>query len=75
MPDWLDPLLSDIARRHLAEESSRDREAEAGRQAALDPLGALVHTAWGHQGPLHSQPGLAAFGAVAALPLVLRCGW
>ena len=40
----------------------------------LDPLGALVYGAWGHRGPLHSLPGLAAFGALAALPMGLAWG-
>ena len=40
----------------------------------LDSLGALIYVAWGHRGPLHSLPGLAAFGLIAALPLALRWG-
>ena len=40
----------------------------------LDPLGALVYGAWGHRGPLHSLPGLAAFGLACALPLALLWG-
>ena len=36
-------------------------------------MGALVCGAWGHRGPLHSLPGLAAFGLTCALPLCL--GW
>jgi hypothetical protein len=34
-----------------------------------------IYGAWGHRGPLHSLPGLAAFGLVAALPLALGFGW
>ena len=41
----------------------------------FDPLGALVYGAWGHRGPLHSLPGLAIFGLIAALPLALAWGW
>lgn len=54
---------------------SKIRSLSLGSVRPLDPLGALVHAAWGHRGPLHSLPGLAAFGALAALPLALRWGW
>lgn len=54
---------------------SKARSLALGPFRPLDALGALIHAAWGHRGPLHSLLGLAAFGLLAALPLALRWGW
>lgn len=62
-------LLPDLDAPH-----SKVRSLALGPVRPLDPLGALVYGAWGHRGPLHSLPGLAAFGLAAALPLALRWG-
>ena len=53
---------------------SKVRSLALGPIKPLDPLGSLVYSDWGHRGPLHSLPGLAAFGLIAALPLALRWG-
>ena len=53
---------------------SKIRSLALGPVRPLDPLGALVYGAWGHRGPLHSLPGLAAFGVIAALPMALAWG-
>lgn len=53
---------------------SKIRSLTFGPIKPLDPLGALVYGAWGHRGPLHSLPGLAVFGLIAALPLSLLWG-
>ena len=58
----------------LDAQRSRIRSLALGPVKPLDPLGALLSGAWGHRGPLHSLPGLAAFGLIAALPLALRWG-
>lgn len=58
----------------LDAQRSKIRSLSLGPVRPLDPLGALIYGAWGHRGPLHSLPGLAAFGLVAALPLGLRWG-
>ena len=63
-------LLPDLDAQH-----SKIRSLRLGPIRPLDPLGALVYGAWGHRGPLHSLPGLAVFGLVAALPLSLTWGW
>ena len=62
-------LLPDLDAPH-----SKIRSLALGPVRPLDPLGALVYGAWGHRGPLHSLPGLAAFGLACALPLALRWG-
>jgi membrane-bound metal-dependent hydrolase YbcI (DUF457 family) len=54
---------------------SKIRSLSLGPVRPFDPIGALVYAAWGHRGPLHSLPGLAAFGLTCALPLSLRWGW
>ena len=59
----------------LDAQRSKIRSLALGPVKPLDPLGALIYGAWGHRGPLHSLPGLAAFGLIAALPLALRWGW
>ena len=58
----------------LDAQRSKIRSLALGPVKPLDPLGALLYGAWGHRGPLHSLPGLAAFGLIAALPLALRWG-
>jgi len=62
-------LLPDLDAQH-----SKIRSLRIGPVRPLDPLGALVYGAWGHRGPLHSLPGLAAFGLICALPLALLWG-
>ncbi len=63
-------LLPDLDAQH-----SKIRSLKLGPIRPFDPLGALVYSAWGHRGPLHSLLGLAVFGLVAALPLSLAWGW
>lgn len=63
-------LLPDLDARH-----SKVRSLALGPIRPFDPLGALLYGAWGHRGPLHSLPGLAVFGLIAALPLSLYWGW
>ena len=58
----------------LDAQRSKIRSLALGPVKPLDSLGALFYGAWGHRGPLHSLPGLAAFGLIAALPLALRWG-
>jgi len=58
----------------LDAQRSKIRSLRIGPIRPLDPLGALVYGAWGHRGPLHSLPGLAAFGLACALPLALSWG-
>lgn len=58
----------------LDAQRSKIRSLALGPIRPLDPLGALFYSAWGHRGPLHSLPGLAAFGLVCALPLALSRG-
>lgn len=59
----------------LDAQRSKIRSLALGPIRPLDPLGGLLYAAWGHRGPLHSLPGLAAFGMIAALPLALGWGW
>jgi len=54
---------------------SKIRSLALGPFRPLDPLGDLLHGAWGHRGPLHSLPGLGVFGLLGALPLALPWGW
>ncbi len=58
----------------LDAQRSKIRSLRIGPIRPLDPLGALVYGAWGHRGPLHSLPSLAAFGLACALPLALSWG-
>lgn len=58
----------------LDAQRSKIRSLRIGPVRPLDPLGALVYGAWGHRGPLHSLPGLAAFGLLCALPMTIRWG-
>ena len=58
----------------LDAQRSKIRSLALGPVRPFDPLGALFYGAWGHRGPLHSLPGLAAFGLACALPLSLRWG-
>jgi len=58
----------------LDAQRSKIRSLRIGPVRPLDPLGALVYGAWGHRGPLHSLPGLAAFGLACALPLARQWG-
>jgi len=58
----------------LDAQRSKIRSLRIGPVRPLDPLGALVYGAWGHRGPLHSLPGLAAFGLLCALPVTIRWG-
>ena len=62
-------LLPDLDARR-----SKIRSLAIGPIRPLDPVGSLIYGAWGHRGPLHSLPGLAAFGLVAALPTALAWG-
>jgi membrane-bound metal-dependent hydrolase YbcI (DUF457 family) len=59
----------------LDAQRSKIRSLKFGPIRPFDPLGALIFGAWGHRGPLHSLPGLAVFGLIAALPLTLTWGW
>ncbi len=59
----------------LDAQRSKIRSLKFGPIRPFDPLGALVYSAWGHRGPLHSLPGLAVFSLIAALPLSLTWGW
>ena len=59
----------------LDAQRSKIRSLKLGPIRPFDPLGALVYSAWGHRGPLHSLPGLLVFGLIAALPLSLTWGW
>jgi membrane-bound metal-dependent hydrolase YbcI (DUF457 family) len=63
-------LLPDLDAQH-----SKIRSLKLGWVCPFDPLGALVYSAWGHRGPLHSLPGLLVFSLIAALPLSLTWGW
>lgn len=54
---------------------SKIRSLALGPFRPLDPLGDLLHGAWGHRGPLHSLLGLTVFGLICALPLALGWGW
>jgi len=54
---------------------SKIRSLALGPFRPLDPLGDLLHGAWGHRGPLHSLLGLIVFGLICALPLALLWGW
>ena len=63
-------MLPDLDAQH-----SKIRSLRLGPIRLLDPLGALIYGAWGHRGPLHSLPGLAVFGLLAALPLALTWDW
>ena len=54
---------------------SKIRSLAVGPFRPLDPLGDLLHGAWGHRGPLHSLLGLSVFGLLCALPLCLLWGW
>ena len=58
----------------LDAQRSKIRSLALGPIRPFDPLGALVYGAWGHRGPLHSLPGLAAFGLACALPAALAWG-
>jgi len=58
----------------LDAQRSKIRSLALGGFKPFDPLGGLLYAAWGHRGPLHSLPGLAFFGLIAALPLSLRFG-
>ncbi|MGI4791061.1 MAG: metal-dependent hydrolase [Janthinobacterium lividum] len=62
-------LLPDLDAQH-----SKIRSLRLGPLRPFNPLGALIYGAWGHRGPLHSLPGLAVFGLIAALPLALTWG-
>ncbi len=59
----------------LDAQRSKIRSLKIGPLRPFDPLGGLLYGAWGHRGPLHSLPGLAVFGLIAALPLSLAWGW
>lgn len=54
---------------------SKIRSLALGPFRPLDPLGDLLHGAWGHRGPLHSLLGLSVFGLLGALPPALLWGW
>ena len=54
---------------------SKIRSLAVGPFRPLDLLGDLLHSAWGHRGPLHSLLGLTVFGLLCALPLFLLWGW
>ncbi len=54
---------------------SKIRSLALGPFRPLDPLGELLHGAWGHRGPLHSLLGLNVFGLICTLPLALLWGW
>ena len=58
----------------LDAQRSKIRSLALGPIRPFDPLGGLLYAAWGHRGPLHSLPGLAAFGTIFALPVSLRWG-
>lgn len=58
----------------LDAQRSKIRSLALGGFKPFDPLGGFLYAAWGHRGPLHSLPGLAVFGLIAALPLSLRFG-
>lgn len=59
----------------LDAQRSKIRSLKMGPLRPFDALGGLLYAAWGHRGPLHSLPGLAVFGLIAALPLSLAWGW
>ena len=59
----------------LDAQRSKIRTLKLGPIRPFDPLGALVYSAWGHRGPLHSLLGLAVFSLIAAPPLSLTWGW
>jgi len=63
-------LLPDLDAPH-----SKIRSLALGPFRPLDPLGDLLHNAWGHRGPLHSLLGLIVFGLICVLPLFLLWGW
>jgi inner membrane protein len=53
----------------LDAQDAKARHLSVGGFQPLEPLGDLLHAAFGHRGLLHSLPGLALFALLLALPL------